>query len=298
MTLIRTEWRMTMFITKELNALTQLFQSKVPSQAVQQQLSLEYVNLEATLLRGKILRDFSKEKVAYIAQAEIVENDNNLAYLFAPFMIANLNQPVIYTTPVSSSVLKILNQYYQAEKSVNLKIEDVIHSLKLYIELVDDAKAEQDFLFRCLVKALCRTDIFHIFLVTHLSLDQQQIQILEDYFDVKIDVIHADRRPSMLNDELINTRRLLFKNKDEAPIKQGLQSIQNLAQKGYIPALMAVGNMFVNGNIVPQNLPEAKKIFASLAQENVAQAKESLAVVEKMMADQAKASNKATAKKS
>lgn len=89
-----------------------------------------------------------------------------------------------------------------------------------------------------------------------------------------------------------------FKNKDEAPIKQGLQSIQNLAEKGYIPALMAVGNMFVNGNIVPQNLPEAKKIFASLAQENVPQAKESLAVVEKMMADQAKASNKATAKKS
>ena len=63
---------------------------------------------------------------------------------------------------------------------------------------------------------MCRTDIFHIFLVTHLSLDQQQIQILENYFDVKIDVIHADRRPSMLNDELINTRRLLFKNKDEA----------------------------------------------------------------------------------
>lgn len=207
---------MTMFITKELNALTQLFQSKVPSQTVQQQLGLEYVNLEATLLRGKVLRDFSKEKVAYIVQAEIVENDNNLAYLFAPFMIANLNQPVIYTTPVSSSVLKILNQYYQAEKSVNLKIEDVIHSLKLYIELVDDAKAEQDFLFRCLVKALCRTDVFHIFLVTHLSLDQQQIQILEDYFDVKIDVIDADRRPSMLNDELINTRKLLFKNKDEA----------------------------------------------------------------------------------
>ncbi|OFE44324.1 tetratricopeptide repeat protein [Acinetobacter towneri] len=89
-----------------------------------------------------------------------------------------------------------------------------------------------------------------------------------------------------------------FKNKDEAPIKQGLQSIQNLAQKGYIPALMAVGNMFVNGNIVPQNLPEAKKIFASLAQENVPQAQESLAVVEKMMADQSKASSKATAKKS
>ena len=80
-----------------------------------------------------------------------------------------------------------------------------------------------------------------------------------------------------------------FKNKDEAPIKQGLASIQSLAQKGYIPALMAVGNMFTNGNIVPQNLPEAKKIFSALAQENVPQAQESLAVVEKMMAEQAKA---------
>lgn len=215
MTIILTEWPKTMFITKELNAMIQLFQANVPSQAVQQQLSLEYVNLEATLLRGKVLRDFSKEKVAYIAQAEIVENDNNLAYLFAPFIIANLNQPVIYTTPATPAVLNILNQYYQAEKSVNLKIEDVIHSLKLYIDLVDDPKSEVDFLFRCLVKALCRTDVFHIFLVTHLSIDLQQVQILADYFDVKIDVIDADRTASMLSDELINTRKLLFKNKDE-----------------------------------------------------------------------------------
>lgn len=79
-----------------------------------------------------------------------------------------------------------------------------------------------------------------------------------------------------------------FKNRNEAPIKQGLQSIQDLAQKGYIPALMAVGNMFTNGKIVPQNLPEAKKIFSILAKENVPQAKESLAVVNKLIAQQAK----------
>ena len=60
---------------------------------------------------------------------------------------------------------------------------------------------------------------------------------------------------------------------------------------------MAVGNMFVNGNIIPQNLPEAKKIFAALAQENVPQAKESLATVDKLIAEQAKAP-KASAKKS
>ncbi|MCU4327894.1 MAG: hypothetical protein DI542_14245 [Acinetobacter johnsonii] len=80
-----------------------------------------------------------------------------------------------------------------------------------------------------------------------------------------------------------------FKNKQEAPIQKGLNSIQDLAKKGYIPALMAVGNMFANGNIIPQNLPEAKKIFTALAKENVPQAKESLAMVDKMIADQAKA---------
>lgn len=87
-----------------------------------------------------------------------------------------------------------------------------------------------------------------------------------------------------------------FKNKNEAPIKQGLKSIQDLAQKGYIPALMAVGNMFANGKIVPQNLPEAQKIFSALAKENIPQAKESLAVVDKMMAEQAKGPTKAIKK--
>jgi len=55
-------------------------------------------------------------------------------------------------------------------------------------------------------------------------------------------------------------------------------------------------NMFTNGNIVPQNLPEAKKIFTALAKENVPQAQESLAVVEKMMAEQAKASTASSTK--
>ena len=87
-----------------------------------------------------------------------------------------------------------------------------------------------------------------------------------------------------------------FKTKNEAPIKQGLKSIQDLAQKGYIPALMAVGNMFANGKIIPQNLPEAKKIFSALAKENIPQAKESLAVVDKMMAEQVKTPVKAANK--
>lgn len=206
---------MTMFITRELNALIRLFQGCVPSQAVQEQLRVEYVNLEATLLRGKVLRDFSTQQVTYIAQAEIGEDDADLGYLFAPFIIANLNQPVIYTTPVTASVLDILCPYYQAEKRINLKIEEVINSLKLYIDLVDSPEVEADFLFRALIKALCRTDVFQIFLVTHLQVDQEQLHRLEDYFDVNIEVIGAGRADTVLSGELINTRKLLFKNKDE-----------------------------------------------------------------------------------
>ena len=79
-----------------------------------------------------------------------------------------------------------------------------------------------------------------------------------------------------------------FKNKDEKSVKSGLTAIQQLAEKGYIPALMAVGNMFTNGNIIDQDLAKAKEIFSLLAQRNVPNAKESLARVEKMMAEKAK----------
>ena len=79
-----------------------------------------------------------------------------------------------------------------------------------------------------------------------------------------------------------------YKTKNETMVKQGLTSIQNLATKGYVPALMAVANMMTNGNIIEQNLPEAKKIYTALAKDNVPKAKESLEVVNKMIAEQTK----------
>ena len=78
-----------------------------------------------------------------------------------------------------------------------------------------------------------------------------------------------------------------FRNQNTDTIKSGLDSIQGLAKKGYIPALMAMGNMLVNGKLVEQDLVEAKKIFTALAEGNIPQAKESLAVVDKLIAEQA-----------
>jgi len=204
-----------MFETKELNAITQIFQSSEPSQTVQAQLNFEYVNLEATLLRAKVLRGFAKEKVTYIAQAQIHDNDQNLAYLFAPFVLANLNLPVIYTTLNSASVLKILNQSYQAEKRVKFDVVDLLQSLNVYVDVVDQPKKQEDFLFRNLVKALCRSDISQIFLITSSAMNHQQLQQLQDFLEIKISVIQSVHEQSIVNDELLNTRKLLFKNKDD-----------------------------------------------------------------------------------
>jgi hypothetical protein len=55
--------------------------------------------------------------------------------------------------------------------------------------------------------------------------------------------------------------------------------------------------MLTNGNIIDQNLPEAQKIFAELAKNNVPKAKESLEVVNKLIAEKAKAPAKAAAPK-
>ncbi|TCM68084.1 TPR repeat protein [Acinetobacter calcoaceticus] len=80
-----------------------------------------------------------------------------------------------------------------------------------------------------------------------------------------------------------------YVRKDAKLIEQGISTIQDLGKKGYIPALMAIGNMMTNGNIINQNLPEAKKIFAALAEQNVPQAKESLDAVNQLIAEKAKA---------
>jgi hypothetical protein len=204
-----------MFVTKELNAMTAVFEGSMPSSLIKEELQLEYVNLEATLLRAKVLRNFAKEKVTYIVQTQIYENDQNLAYLFAPFVLANLNQPVIYTTLNSSSILKILNQYYQAETRVKLNVIDLLQSLKVYVDVVDQPKKQEDFLFRNLVKALCRSDISQIFLITSSAMNHQQLQQLQDFLSVKISVIQTVYEESIVKDEMLNTRKLLFKNKDD-----------------------------------------------------------------------------------
>lgn len=66
-------------------------------------------------------------------------------FLFAPFILANLNHPVIYSSPATPTVLNILNRYYQAEQKQNLKIDDVLEALNVYLDLSDSVFNDVDF---------------------------------------------------------------------------------------------------------------------------------------------------------
>ena len=82
------------------------------------------------------------------------------------------------------------------------------------------------------------------------------------------------------------------KNSSVPEVNKALKSIQDLAQKGYVPAVMGVANMLAAGQIVEQNLEEARKLFAQLAQNNVSNAQASLDQVNQMIAQKAQSAGK------
>ncbi len=77
-------------------------------------------------------------------------------------------------------------------------------------------------------------------------------------------------------------------NKNKNPVLQqvAVNSFRSLASKGYAPSLMVLGNLMANGDVVDQNLPEAQKIFKTLAAQNIPNAKESLEKVEQAITAQ------------
>jgi len=74
------------------------------------------------------------------------------------------------------------------------------------------------------------------------------------------------------------------KNKNPFMQQQSVETLKDLAKKGYAPSLMVLGNMLANGGIVTQNLEESRSIFNGLAKQNYPNAKESLTQVEAAIA--------------
>lgn len=108
----------------------------------------------------------------------------------------------------------------------------------------------------------------------------------------KLDPLIKKGSPAALHAKSLYDINQGLKNKDQKMLEQGLNQIQDIAQKGYIPALMTMANMLMNGNIIQQDLPEAQKIYTALAKQEIPVAKARLEMVNKMIADQTKSQKK------
>lgn len=208
-----------MFITSQLNIIHKIIKNQSISTLVIDQLEQTYVNLEATLLRAKVLRDFSKTQTVYLIQSHIEPQQSSLAYLFSPFIFANLNKAAIYTTPATPPVLTILNKYYQADKKVVFKVDEVLESLKIYLDLELIEMGEAEFIYLNLIKALCRSDISTVFLITHLELDLEALKQLEQFLKIKIHWVKVVKDEGLKDLDQLDMRKLLFKNKDEVYVQ-------------------------------------------------------------------------------
>jgi len=208
-----------MFITSQLNVLHKIIKNQPIPVSILAQLEQTYVNFEATLLRAKVLRDFSKSETVYLVQSHIEPQQSSLAYLFSPFIFANLNKAAIYTTPATPSVLTILNKYYQADKKVVFKVDEVLESLKIYLDLELIEIGEAEFIYLNLIKALCRSDISTVFLITHLELDLEALKQLEQFLKIKIHWVKVVKDEGLKDLDQLDMRKLLFKNKDEVYVQ-------------------------------------------------------------------------------
>lgn len=211
-----------MFVTTQLNVLTQVLFEHGCSEKVIEQLNQRFVNLEATLLRAKVLREFSKKKSTAIIQSAIASNHLSLAYLFSPFILANLNQTVLYSTLFTAQVKDILKSYYQVEKTINLTKDDVVlESLNLFLDLQDQTWDAQEFVYFQLFKALTQAEVYRIFLITDQPINLDYLFEIECFFKVRIFLVNPENEQDGLNlqldhhDNKLNMQKLLFKYKDD-----------------------------------------------------------------------------------
>lgn len=204
-----------MFVTEKLNLVDELIQDIGFSKNLIALLEQKFINLEAMLLRAKVLREFSTSKVQYIIQSEIQENQDSLGFLFSPFILSNLNYSVIYNTPASETVLNVLKRYYQADHHTKIKIDEVLSALNIFIDLSKNKLNETDNFYYALLKALCRPDVSEIFLINDLNINLKKISEIEQFFNVTIHIIHPNSQATSMDMTTLNMRKLLFKNKDE-----------------------------------------------------------------------------------
>ncbi|GAA5006355.1 hypothetical protein GCM10023206_11810 [Acinetobacter puyangensis] len=260
-----------MFYTQQLEVIPYLLKGRKWSEKVQKKLYHEYLNLEATLLRAKVLRSLAEPKLTYVVQSHIYSQSSDLAYMFIPFVFANINRKTIYTTPATEAVLNILNKYYQTDINLKLSIDTALNALNMYLDLSDPRVDGEEFFYINLVKALCRNDISTIFLITGDQIDQEKLKSLSEFLKVDIFVVSTQDQQKIIDSQLINMRKLLFKNKDEEYIKLcALFSNKNAKLLTQVETLNSIqAKSFIEDMFYAEHIYEKLSVYAEYIQTQI-----------------------------
>lgn len=209
-----------MFEISQLNLINQLLAGYEISSQVKSLLKQKYVNVEATLVRAKKLREIEKAGQIVILQDPITEQLEDLAYLFSPFILANLNQKVIYHTVKNKQSLSILSRYYQANhNNLSFNFDELLDSLGLSLQLNDEEMTTEDSFYLNLINSLCNSKVSRIICITRLNVNLELIDFIAYFLHVQIQVIALEHQSEYLDINKINMLQLLFKNKNDEYIQ-------------------------------------------------------------------------------
>ena len=209
-----------MFEISQLNLIQQLLKGHKVSPQVEGLLKQKYLNVEATLLRAKKLREIEKAGHIVILQDPITEHIEDVAYLFSPFILANLNQKVIYHTVKNEQSLSILSRYYQANyNNLSFNFYELLDSLGLSLQLNDEGMTREDSFYLNLINGLCNSKVSRIVCITRLNVNLELINLIADFLHVQIQVIALEQQSEYLDINKINMLQLLFKNKSDEYIQ-------------------------------------------------------------------------------
>ena len=214
------EMELQMFEISQLNLIHQLLAGYEISPQVKRLLKQKYLNVEATVLRAKKLREIEKAGQIVILQDPITEHIEDLAYLFSPFILANLNQKVVYYTVKNEQSLSILSRYYQANQSnLSFNFDELLDSLGLSIQLNDEEMSPKDSCYLNLINALCNSKVSRIICITRLDINLELINLIAHFLHVQIQIITLENQTEYIDINKINMLQLLFKNKNDEYIQ-------------------------------------------------------------------------------
>lgn len=122
-----------MFKTKILQQISEVFAGEICFKTILDQQDFTQDRLEAQLLHAAQLRNQQPSHFNAIIQSAIHPFSHDIAYLFAPFILSNLNLKTLYTTPKTPTVLTVFNSYFNTSEMQLAQHTEILKDLNFSI---------------------------------------------------------------------------------------------------------------------------------------------------------------------